>query len=102
MTKKWDIDLYKDYRGNLEWLGKRTIFASVHGSQAYGTATPESDIDIKGIAIPPAKYFHGFVQKFEQAESNHPYDMVIYDLRKFMHLASQCNPNIIEILFTEP
>jgi predicted nucleotidyltransferase len=87
---------------NLPWLGKRTIFLTLHGSQAYGTSTPTSDIDVKGLAVPPSKYYYGFLQNFEQAEGKEPYDMVIYGLRKFFKLASDCNPNIIEILNTDP
>jgi len=87
---------------NLKWLEDRTIFLTVHGSRAYGTSTPSSDIDIKGLVIPPKEYFHGFSKSFEQAEATEPYDMVIFGLHKFMKLAADCNPNIIEILFTDP
>lgn len=89
------------YKGNLVWLPSRTIFLTRHGSHAYGTNTPTSDLDLKGVAIPPREYFLGFAQHFEQAEVREP-DMVIYELRKFMQLAADCNPNIIETLFTDP
>ncbi len=102
MTKKWNIDPFDGYRGQLKWLPERTIFVTVHGSQCYGTNTPESDIDVKGLCVPPADYFLGYRQQFEQAEGKDPYDMVIYDLRKFMRLAADCNPNIIEVLNTDP
>ena len=42
------------------------------------------------------------MKNFEQAEGKKPYDMVIYSLQKFFKLASECNPNIIEILNTDP
>ena len=86
----------------LSWLGDRTIFLTLHGSKAYGTSTPESDIDVKGICIPPKEYYLGFTKSFEQAEGKDPYDMVIYGLQKFMNLAAACNPNIIEVLNTDP
>lgn len=86
------------YRGNLPWLRDRAIFVCTHGSHAYGLNTPTSDLDIKGVAIPPTEYFHGFDKHFEQAESKDP-DMVIYDIRKFFKLAAECNPNIIEVLW---
>ncbi len=89
------------YRGNLSWLRERTILAVNAGSRAYGTNTPESDTDIRGIAIPPASYFHGFAQGFEQAESKDP-DMVVFGIRKFFQLAAECNPNILETLWTDP
>lgn len=86
------------YRGNLEWLRERAILVVTHGSHAYGLNTPTSDLDIKGVAIPPREYFHGFAKRFEQAESKEP-DMVIYDIRKFFALAADCNPNIIEVVW---
>lgn len=88
------------YRGNLPWLRARAILVCTHGSHAYNLATPTSDLDIKGVAIPPAEYFHGFDKHFEQAESKDP-DMVIYDIRKFFKLAADCNPNIIEVLWVD-
>lgn len=90
------------YRGNLEWLPGRTIFLTKHGSHAYGTALPDSDLDLKGIAIAPREYYLGFLHHFEQAECRDPIDAVVYDVRKFFKLAADCNPNIIEMLFTEP
>jgi predicted nucleotidyltransferase len=91
---------WSSYTGNLNWLPKRTIFLTVHGSHAYGLATETSDVDIKGVAIPPAEYFYGFLKRFEQAESKDP-DMSIYDIRKFFDLAAQNNPNILELLWVD-
>lgn len=89
------------YTGTLSWLTDRTILLVTHGSHAYGLNTATSDIDLKGVAIPPREYFTGFVQRFEQAEGKDPYDLVIYDIRKFFNLAAECNPNIIEVLWAD-
>lgn len=89
------------YKGNLRWLPSRTVFLTRHGSHAYGLATPASDLDIKGVAVPPDEYYLGFTQRFEQAECADP-DTVIFELRKFMQLAADCNPSVVEILFTHP
>lgn len=99
---KWNINPFSGYQGQLKWLEQRTIFVTVHGSQCYGTSTPESDIDIKGLCIPPKEYFFGFLKNFEQVEGKDPHDMVIYGLHKFFKLAADCNPNIIEVINTEP
>jgi predicted nucleotidyltransferase len=99
------IRAFEWYRGNLDWLQGRTIFLTVHGSQCYGTATPESDIDVKGVAVAPRSYYLGNVKSFEVADSQKApgdIDYAIYDLKAFFVLASKCNPNIIEILFTDP
>ena len=83
------------------WLRNGTIFLTIHGSRAYGLNTENSDTDYKGIAIPPSKYFLGYLHKFDQAEAHEP-DITIYNIQKFFKLASDCNPNIIELLYTDP
>src|SRR5574337_690214 len=93
-------DLKSFYRGNLTWLVPNTIFLTLHGSHAYGTSTPTSDVDVKGLAIPPVEYYLGFNKVFEQAEFKEP-DGVVYEIRKFFKLARDCNPNIIEVLHTD-
>jgi predicted nucleotidyltransferase len=89
------------YRGNLAWLPSRTILLTKHGSQAYGTNTPTSDLDLKGVAIPPREYYTGYAKRFAQAEGKEP-DIVIYEVQKFVRLAADCNPSIIEVLWTDP
>lgn len=87
----------------------RTIFLARHGSHAYGTSLPTSDVDLRGAAIAPRSHVTGFAYTFEQNESkitrdgfgNTIVDQVIYSLRKFMNLASDCNPNVLEVLFVE-
>lgn len=86
---------------NITWLRDRTVFLTRHGSHAYGLNTATSDEDFKGLAIPPREYFLGYANRFEQGESKDP-DLVIYDIRKFFALAADCNPNIIEVLWTDP
>lgn len=86
---------------NLKWLKGKILFSTLHGSQAYGTSLPTSDVDIKGFCVAPMSYYTGLGNNFEQAELKSP-DAVVYDIRKFFKLAAECNPNIIEVLFTEP
>lgn len=90
---------------NLKWLKDRTIFVTRHGSHAYGTNIASSDEDFKGVAIPPPEYFFGYLEQFGQAVLKHQVDGIdaaIYDVRKFFKLAADCNPSIIEVLFTAP
>lgn len=84
-----------------EFIDRCTVFSTITGSTAYGTNTPESDVDIRGIAIlDDLKYYFGFVDRFEQYESGQE-DTVIYDIRKAFHLISDANPNMIDLLFTD-
>lgn len=68
------------------------------GSHMYGTNTPESDLDTRGVFIPSKEYFFGFLNRTEQYEDKKE-DIVFYELRKFLYLALQNNPTIIEFLF---
>jgi predicted nucleotidyltransferase len=85
-----------------EWIEDRTIYLARHGSHAYGTALPTSDHDLRGIAIPPRPYYLGWLHHFEQYEHKGEPDVVIFELRKFLSLAADCNPNVLEILFVAP
>lgn len=100
-------------------LRARTILLTIAGSRAYGLHGPASDVDVKGVAIPPAAVYHGFLHKFEQADA--PAELVpfladltdeeravaartklegsVYELRKLVRLASESNPNILDVLF---
>ncbi len=79
------------------WLEKRIIFECLAGSHAYGMNTPDSDEDYRGVAIPPLAYKFG-LKRFEQFESGKE-DRTIFDINKFISLAVQNNPNILELLF---
>jgi predicted nucleotidyltransferase len=76
------------------------IFETVSGSQLYGTSTPYSDIDYRGICVPPMEIlldpFHGFEQKDSGFEEE---DRTLYALGKYMKLCADGNPNIVELLF---
>lgn len=85
---------------NLEWLPTHTILYVRHGSHAYGTNIATSDEDYRGICIPPSRYRSGFLNHFEQSESKSP-DVTIFEIRKWFKLACECNPNVLEMIFTD-
>jgi len=99
---KDQLSFEKMYSGNVKWLKDRTIFACLHGSHAYGLNTETSDIDVKGVCVAPKEVYLGYNSGFEQAEGKDPYDLVVYEVRKFFKLAAACNPNIIEVLHVDP
>lgn len=76
------------------------IFETVHGSQAYGLATPTSDVDYKGILVGPAGWYHGYLPSPEQVELGP--DHVRYELRKYFRLAAAANPTVLELMWTPP
>lgn len=74
------------------------IYETVHGSQAYGLATPTSDVDLKGVLVGPAGWYHGYLGGPEQVELTG--DHVRYELRKYFRLAAAANPTVLELLWT--
>lgn len=92
---------YVPYVKELPWLYHNTIYLCRHGSQAYGTNTPDSDLDLRGICVPPREYFLGYIHRFEQVVLKEPNDLTIFGLHKFAKLAADGNPNALEILFVD-
>ena len=96
-------------------LRAHTIFLTLAGSRAYGIHNDTSDYDYRGLAIAPVSSYLGTKSKFEQcvdAKTKHVFkyypglvadnsDIQVYELSKFMRLAADCNPSVIEILFSE-
>jgi len=99
-----------------KWLPDNVMYLCISGSVAYGVSTDASDKDIYGFAIPPKEmlwkplnqHIPGFdkLQGFDQWQQHHiqstdgnEYDFSVYNITKFFHLVSQCNPNMIDCLF---
>ena len=100
-------------------LRKHTVLLTVAGSRAYGMHTVQSDVDVKGVCSPPREYLYGPFKKFEQADkaahmqvfedllsdelkavvAREKLEGSVYDLRKFVGLSADCNPNILDALF---
>lgn len=75
----------------------KIIFKAIVGSQAYGTNTPESDTDIKGV----------YVQSNDEILSNCYVEQInvnkdecYYEVQRFLELAKTGNPTILELLYT--
>lgn len=76
------------------------IFEATTGSRLYGTNTPESDYDSRGICVPPMEVLLDPFIPFEVKDSGfEEEDRAIYALAKWMKLCADANPNIVELLF---
>ncbi len=73
------------------------VFRTVVGSQAYGTSTPESDTDYKGVYLQPVEELvsFGYVEQHEFGK-----DDVMYEGRRFLQLLESANPTVLELLFS--
>ena len=74
------------------------IYRCVAGSRMYGTSRPGSDVDIRGIFCLPASAYLSLDGAPLQV-SDERNDTVYYSFRRFIELAMNANPNIIELLY---
>src|SRR5436190_7291842 len=80
-------------------LYERVIYRCVIGSQAYGLAGEGSDIDRRGIYLPPADLhwsLYGVPDQLENDETQEAY----WEVQRFLVLALKANPNVLECLYT--
>ena len=75
------------------------IYRCVVGSTAYGLAEPGSDLDRRGIYLPPAD-LHWSLQGVPEQVENDATEEVYWELQKFLALALKANPNVLECLHT--
>ena len=86
----------------MPWLPESAILVVKAGSRAYGLNRPDSDYDLRGLMIPPKSYYLGFLLHIDQAPMKvEGGEGDMYALPRFFQLAADCNPNIIEILWSD-
>lgn len=88
-----------DFLRNNPLLKDNILFLTVAGSYAYGTNVETSDLDIRGVVLERETDTLG-LSDFEQYVDPKT-DTVIYTLKKFLKLVKECNPNIIEMLYSK-
>lgn len=74
------------------------------GSKAYGIDTPESDEDYMGVCIAKPDVYLGLskwcndgTREFKKEEDK--FDSVVYEIKKFIRLCLNFNPNVIPLLW---
>lgn len=89
------------FRDAPPWLRGQTLWLARAGSHSYGTSTPTSDVDIRGICAVPREYVFGFAHAFEQFQCPEP-DVLVIELRRFFSLAADAQAWALEMLFVDP
>jgi hypothetical protein len=88
------VSLFQEY--NLE---SYVIYRCIVGSRAYGLDREGSDVDRRGIYLPPAELHWSLYEVPGQLE-NPQTEECYWELKKFLILALKANPNILECLHT--
>jgi predicted nucleotidyltransferase len=80
-------------------LFEHVVYRCIVGSRAYGLSGEGSDVDVRGVYLPPAELHWSLYGVPEQLESPET-EEVYWELQKFVVLALKANPNILECLYT--
>ena len=81
------------------------IFATVSGAHLYGFASPDSDYDLRGCHVLPAREVVGLTPGRETIESSRDedgfeLDLVTHDARKFFAMLLKKNGYVLEQLYS--
>jgi uncharacterized protein len=85
-----------DHLGGVD-LYQHVVYRCITGSRSYGLDHDESDVDLRGIYLPPADLqwsLFGISEQLERGEE------VYWEMQKFIVLALKANPNVLECLYT--
>lgn len=76
------------------------VYEIISGSRAYGTFHENSDFDYRSVfSCDPKDILDPFYGEETVDTMDGKEDRVEFELRKFLRLASGCNPNVLEYLF---
>ena len=91
----------KTLRSAEELMSDNMLVKHYAGSISYGTNTPESDVDFRGVfCADPVNILTPFFT-VRECEDQDEEDTKLYELSHFMKLCVDCNPNIIETLWVD-
>jgi predicted nucleotidyltransferase len=97
-----DLDLL---RAEAERHPYALLFATISGAHLYGFPSPDSDYDLRGVHILPAKEAVGLLPKRETIEvsamrSGVEIDLVTHDIAKFFAMLLKRNGYVLEQLYS--
>lgn len=85
----------------MDFNNHHTIVKCLSGSRAYGTNTPTSDTDIRGIFCAPEVCIRTPFFPVKEINLADEEDGKMYELTNFMKLFVDQSPNILELMFVD-
>jgi len=104
------MSIPKDVVEKNKGLGEWAILVGWRGSIAHGMYVPQSDPksiddkDIMAVCVPPIDHFFGlkeFHSRGTQEIKSNEWDIVVYEVRKFVNLLAKGNPNVLTMLWLD-
>lgn len=95
--ERWDGD-----------LNGKLILGGFTGSLTYGTSVETgefSDIDLMGVFVPPLDHYLGLPEDSSRQTiriDDPPFDVVLYEARKFIAMLENANPNVLIMMWNRP
>ncbi|MFH0901623.1 MAG: nucleotidyltransferase domain-containing protein [Pseudomonadota bacterium] len=103
MSEVWTV-LDRDHLASVARKGPEPIFATISGAHLYGFASPDSDVDLRGAFLLPARALLGLHPPAEtisiEDKSTIDLDWVAHDIRKFARMMTNHNGYVLEQLFS--
>lgn len=99
-------DILRKHAALNEW----SILTAYRGSIAHGMYVPNTDPnsiddkDVMAVCVPPIEYYFGqknFGSRGTKEIFEGEWDIVIYELRKFIALLAKGNPNVLSLLWVD-
>lgn len=93
---------------NTKWYNEfeqNSILLGYRGSKTHGTYRPTTDpnsiddIDVMGVIVQGPEAYYGFGRQETYERMENPWDVVVYDVRKFVSLCCKMNPNVLSLLW---
>ena len=85
---------------------ERLVLLAYHGSIVHGTYVPSNtsdgidDKDLLGVFISPVEHYLGLGRPEVYEAKQDEWDIVCYELRKYVRLLLKSNPNVLGLLWT--
>src|SRR4051812_14260412 len=79
---------------------EHTVLSVIVGSHAQGLDTDESDVDRRGVYVPPTKLFWAF-EKPPSSIDGPEQERLSWEVEHFLAMGLKANPNVLEVLASE-